>query len=304
MNEYSAERESVAYSLLGIGGILRAHRESHAWSIDHVSSMLRLSNRIIEAIESEDWHNLPARVFVRGYIKAYAKILHLDVEEILDQFDEVEYERYYPFRSISVDVVTERISISSVVHKYPGQILGYAAALVVLVVVVVLFIFWPDSTINDTSIALSEPQISETTISDPSIPDDAADSQSTADQLPSESRAGTAEPAMKEVEDGTTNESLGNEGTEEDKIPEILDGILHQLTFTFTDECWLTVSDGNDRSIYQGIKMAGDKLILEGQPPFSLHIGNARAVEVAYNEDPVSLVPHTHGNVARLVLTP
>ena len=287
MNEYSAERESVAYSLLGIGGILRAHRESHAWSIDHVSSMLRLSNRIIEAIESEDWHNLPARVFVRGYIKAYAKILHLDVEEILDQFDEVEYERYYPFRSISVGVVTERTSISSVVHKYPGQILGYAAALVVLVVVVVLFIFWPDST-----------------ISDPSIPDDAADSQSTADQLPSESRAGTAEPAMKEVEDGTTNESLGNEGTEEDEIPEILDGILHQLTFTFTDECWLTVSDGNDRSIYQGIKMAGDKLILEGQPPFSLHIGNARAVEVAYNEDPVSLVPHTHGNVARLVLTP
>ena len=36
------------------------------------------------ALEANDWDRLPAPVFVRGYIRAYARLMALDDEELLE----------------------------------------------------------------------------------------------------------------------------------------------------------------------------------------------------------------------------
>jgi cytoskeleton protein RodZ len=47
---------------------------------------------------------------------------------------------------------------------------------------------------------------------------------------------------------------------------------------------------------------AGTERVVEGVPPFSLVIGNARHVRLTYGEREIDLRPHTRVEVARFTL--
>src|SRR6185312_14998470 len=49
---------------------------------------LKINPKILKAIEESDEKNLPAKTFLRGFIRSYAQYLRLDVEEILKQFQD------------------------------------------------------------------------------------------------------------------------------------------------------------------------------------------------------------------------
>ncbi len=56
-------------------------------SIEVVAKQLNLSVHTIECLESDQFDELPPRLFVRGYIRAYAGLLGLPTEKILRRFD-------------------------------------------------------------------------------------------------------------------------------------------------------------------------------------------------------------------------
>lgn len=72
------------------GEILKRERERRGLSIDEVSELTRIRPNYISAIESNDQENLPAGVFIRGFIRAYAKALELDERELLNMMGEME----------------------------------------------------------------------------------------------------------------------------------------------------------------------------------------------------------------------
>ena len=49
-----------------------------------MADQLKLSSAAVTALEANDWDRLPAPVFVRGYIRAYARLMALDVEALLE----------------------------------------------------------------------------------------------------------------------------------------------------------------------------------------------------------------------------
>ena len=57
----------------GLGEQLKRKREEKGFSRDQVAQITRLRVHFIEALEKEDWRSLPASVFVKGFIKSYAK---------------------------------------------------------------------------------------------------------------------------------------------------------------------------------------------------------------------------------------
>lgn len=69
--------------LLGIGPRLAAAREAKGLSAAEVASKLRLGVRQVEALEAEAFEQLPGEVFVRGFIRNYARFLEIDPEELL-----------------------------------------------------------------------------------------------------------------------------------------------------------------------------------------------------------------------------
>lgn len=68
----------------GPGAALQAAREARQLSVPQVADQLKLSSAVVTALEANDWDRLPAQVFVRGYVRAYARLMGLDDEELLD----------------------------------------------------------------------------------------------------------------------------------------------------------------------------------------------------------------------------
>lgn len=71
--------------MAGIGEALRSTRERRGLSIDEVARDTRISPRFLEALESEQFDELPAPVYVRGFIRSYAGYLRLEPQPLLDQ---------------------------------------------------------------------------------------------------------------------------------------------------------------------------------------------------------------------------
>ena len=76
------------------------------------------------------------------------------------------------------------------------------------------------------------------------------------------------------------------------------------LHLVFGGESWTEVKDGRGKLLLSRVNPPGTEQFLHGQPPFSLAIGNAVAVELVYNGKPVDLSRYTnrYGGTARLSL--
>jgi cytoskeleton protein RodZ len=70
----------------GLGALLRKERENRGLSHAQLAQMTRLREHFLVAMENEEWQDLPPSVFVKGFIRSYAKALGLDEEELLDLY--------------------------------------------------------------------------------------------------------------------------------------------------------------------------------------------------------------------------
>ncbi len=66
-----------------LGQLLRTEREKKQLSVEDVADGLKISVRILRALEAGDSASLPHIVYVRGFVSAYGKYLELDVQELL-----------------------------------------------------------------------------------------------------------------------------------------------------------------------------------------------------------------------------
>lgn len=68
---------------LGLGERLRSARKARALTLEQAAFTLRLEVPVLRALEDERYEALGAAVFVRGHLKAYAKLLGLPEEAVL-----------------------------------------------------------------------------------------------------------------------------------------------------------------------------------------------------------------------------
>ena len=68
------------------GDKFRKARETKELSLDDVSNVTKIGTRMLQAIEEENFEQLPGGVFNRGFIRAYAKHLGLDSEEAVNDY--------------------------------------------------------------------------------------------------------------------------------------------------------------------------------------------------------------------------
>ena len=62
----------------GPGPILAEQRVALGWSVEQVANQLKLAVRQVVAIEASDYASLPPAAVVRGFVRAYAKVMRLD----------------------------------------------------------------------------------------------------------------------------------------------------------------------------------------------------------------------------------
>jgi cytoskeletal protein RodZ len=68
------------------GDKLRQQREQRGLSLDAISSVTKISTRMLNAIENEHFDQLPGGVFNKGFVRAYARQIGLNEEEVLADY--------------------------------------------------------------------------------------------------------------------------------------------------------------------------------------------------------------------------
>jgi len=91
MTEEIMKQDSLESAMLsqpeGVGPTLRRLREARQISQAEVSMRLKFSKRQLEALENEQWDDLPQGISLRGFVKNYARYLDADPDAMLTMLD-------------------------------------------------------------------------------------------------------------------------------------------------------------------------------------------------------------------------
>ena len=69
-----------------LGPYLRSAREAKGMDLRDAAQQTRISINYLKAIEEEDFAKLPGEVFVKGFLKSYARFLQLSEDEVMARY--------------------------------------------------------------------------------------------------------------------------------------------------------------------------------------------------------------------------
>lgn len=289
------------------GEQLKKGRERMQLSTREVSEQLNLKHSFVQMIEDDNYSALPGATFVRGYLRAYAKLVGVDAESLVDTYnanfneEPKPEERYKP-----VDTIRPQRSFSDPLIKY--------TTLAVVAALIALSIMWwqsrngaePLSLIQSDTVTV-ETSEGETIIAQMDL--SGAEENPITEQVVTEEGEATevaSDDSATENSEAASSDAAETVAVSEEPTPEEIGQSAmgqERFTITFTEECWVEVTDGRDIKIVANLKQAGEESVVEGLPPFKLMIGNAGGATVTYQGEVVDLKPHTNrNNIARFTL--
>jgi len=69
----------------GVGNKLRAARTRRKLSLQEAEEATKIRARYLQALEDEDWDQLPGDTYARAFIRTYASLLGLDGERLAEE---------------------------------------------------------------------------------------------------------------------------------------------------------------------------------------------------------------------------
>lgn len=278
MSEAGGNRQSA-----GAPGALfsEARRVQNLTTAD-IARRLKLSVWQVEALESGQYDRLPGPIFVRGFIRNYARLLKLDAEELLQAAaasmpQPAPRSETPPSPDIPFPITTTR--------RWPRY--AIAAAIVVGLLAFYEFVWNEPETVETPPPVVADLPAAPK----PSSPKRAGDAQ--ADQPPM-----AAQPSPR-----VSRESPPVAVASAPPQPErTADPDEREIRLVFDEESWVEVRDRNDTVIFYQLNASGTARRVRGLPPLSVVVGNAQGVRMTYAGQPIDLARHTKIDVARLTL--
>jgi cytoskeleton protein RodZ len=125
---------------IGPGERLQAARIKKSLTVEDVAGRMHLSKSILEAIEDNNFDEITAPIFVKGYLRAYARIVALSEDDMIEQYLDMYSEEDPPISSTSTMV--PELSVKDARIKWTTY-------LVILVLGVLLTAWWWNKQQND-----------------------------------------------------------------------------------------------------------------------------------------------------------
>lgn len=88
--ELTTDDDTTQSPLVGPGSRLRIAREEVGLSVSQVASYLHLTSQLIRDIENDDYSRAPQAVFMRGYLRAYAKLVDISGDDLIIAYNELQ----------------------------------------------------------------------------------------------------------------------------------------------------------------------------------------------------------------------
>jgi len=291
-----------------LGSRLRATREARGLTTSQVAQKLRIPAAKVAEMESEGFGQQDVSVFMRGYLKSYARLLELPpviVTSALAQFD----------AHMPALVATQTVSRSHYLASRYGNSLVY----IVLTAVVVVPLLWMARQGSLSSYGIPRMESLDTAASMVTAPVSSAGVESSVVEVGSQ----TQQEPIRNAEAATSFASDDPNWVETPPQPvratmmspmpavespvaapataPVSEG-MQSIVLTLTQPSWVELKGADGRRIESALLPEGTRREYQVEGEGSLRIGNTRGATLEIDGAQVQLAPYTVGNVAHLKL--
>ncbi|WP_336286673.1 cytoskeleton protein RodZ [Cronobacter dublinensis] len=328
MNTEATHEENAPHTT---GERLRLAREQLGLSQQVVAERLCLKVSTVRDIEEDNAPADLASTFLRGYIRSYARLVHVPEEELLPMLA-----KQAPVRTAQVAPM-QTYALGKSRKKRDGWLMSFTWLVLFVVVGLTGAWWWQNHKAQQEEISTmadqSSAELSQNAASSPQsvplntdTPADASQEQATPPaDLPSGDAQATAantpqptpmpspttasqQPVVVPPSQASTDTAAQQQNAAQSQLPvgqastaAAANG--NALVMNFTADCWLEVTDATGKKLFSGLQRKDTNLNLNGEAPYRLKIGAPSAVQIQYQGKPVDLSRFIRTNqVARLTL--
>jgi len=336
---FASEPEEVRQVALP-GALLAAQRQAKGWSVEHAASQLKFATRQVIALEADNYAALPGQVIVRGFVRAYAKLLGLDANALVALLPQEGPAQAGPTpqRTLSTPFSESPLPLGNRSKVSPGLVVG--GVLVVLLVGAAAVIHRTD-VFNDVPQLAWLKQGAKTTSDEPSAAPAQADAQQ---DLPAEVQDGSDKSKLEKVETAVTS-AASSAGSAITNVSERVASVVAPsapepaaakapapeaaqqkvaaapvnpgspvtgnlnisnskdlLRLTFREDSWVEIRRGDKSTMISRLLKAGTTESFDINEPVTLVVGNAAGVDASLRGSRLDLETGSSSNVARLSL--
>ena len=319
------------------GQMLQEARVVAKLSQAQVAERLKLRLQVIKDIEGDSFDSGLSNTFIKGYLRAYARLLNLSEDLVLSSYTHLHdaHEQRTEMQSFSGRIKQE---------THDSRLMKFTY-LVGLGIVVLLVIWWWQEKSQQVDFSQASPASSESRILEPTsepevdvIPEPSAENVqalSTVEaETPEEPSAQPVEPVSEPVVEANNEidaepkvepqtalepvvepvaESVSNEPASQASEPTVINSpdpepevevnqaaALTALNMSFENECWVEIRDATGKRLVADIKQPGQSLSVTGPSPYSIVLGTNAGVSVSYGQESIDLSSFTRGKVVRM----
>jgi cytoskeleton protein RodZ len=297
---------------LGPGDRLQAARISIGLTLEDVASKMRLSAAILSCLEENDFEDITAPIFVKGYLRSYARIVNLDEEEIIQQYSQYYTQNDPPISSTS--------NTSPEINSGDARVKGTTWLVIIILIGLLSFWWWSRYQQPAQTVSLDSADSTEIIASS----NDSSDSSTIS--LPLSDNETTDSVTQEELEAGAVDEinspdiTLEQEARNElDSINEILpqpeqlepqvqpeletepEPVPEQavdsrnpvnstdLVIMVNADTWADIKDADGNRLVYDLLRSGQNITLTGKAPFKAFLGNGHGVSILYQGENIDL---------------
>lgn len=302
---------------LSPGKLLVWARERANLTQEQVAKELYMTLAKVRALELDDYRHMGADTFARGYLRAYANLVHLDVVQVLAAYD-----RHAQKHGLGEQAVPRRVDSAN------KPLWRFALVMLALLFMLWLISVWffdnrqasiyerpaqvvssigvDQSTISETDEAMSQSSEMATNMMSSQEVNSSAESaisMSSAASMAANSVASIASALNMSASAPSLLQADATVSVESAMVTsdvQQVDNTLDIIALQFTEECWLEVSDSRGDVLAADLQVAESSVLLQGKAPFDVKLGNAPAVRIEFNGKNIAVVPPLGTNVLSL----
>ncbi|WP_268247520.1 RodZ domain-containing protein [Cellvibrio zantedeschiae] len=271
---------------------------------EQVAKELYMTVYKVKALETDDYKRLNSDTFARGYIRAYANLVKVDVVAVLAAYDRLLDElRPQP-------VVQKQVAATENTHRGAWQFLAVIGAFFIGLWLISVWFFDNHSeaqyVIATDSLSSVAPTKKSAAVSSLIATSASSASSSVAVSSEAKTAAGIVAESASSVKSTTqlvTQASSVAQSTSSASAVQSSSSAsskktsLDELSFSFRGESWLEVSDSRGDVLATELEPTGSKIRLIGMAPFDVKLGNAPVVDIQLNGKKIDVIPLMGSNV-------
>ena len=290
-----------------VGEILRNKREEIGLSLDEITEKLNLDSNLIELLENNDFEKFKVETYLKGYLRAYAKLLGIDGDRIIKLYKESNPEKE-PEILPDVKPKNQKNSSDRSVKLF-SYIIGLSIVLSMLIWYQKNITIKPDTNNNNIgNIELNKNNEINGVDTSYKIITHSDYWQWPIDNITDRYKDSGENDNSKSVKNEKIQDDL-KENVIQEEVLETEESPIYEtqqsadtVVLNLRGDSWIEIYDREGNRLFLDLARSGKDYIINGNSPFDILLGAANEVSVEFNGSLVNIEPYIRYGIARFTL--